>query len=189
MSAKASQIPGVLIVCSPVGSGTDQRKPQSSAPLVVVRGINRWPVNSPYRGPVRRTKFPFDDVIMIENRLKSELWIWIELHLLITFSIRFPASYSTYECYKWILMEHVIQRHNRCTRYLFVFHVLLTLHCLLRNILWSKVSDEFNITWRNTQHGLEITCSPTSGIKIISQVSTYSAQNIPILHVLFRITH
>ena len=42
MSAMASQITGVSIVCSTVGSGADQRKYQSSVSLVFVRGIHRW---------------------------------------------------------------------------------------------------------------------------------------------------
>ena len=40
------------------------KKPQSLASLVFVRGIHRWPVNSPHKGPVTRKMFPFDDVIM-----------------------------------------------------------------------------------------------------------------------------
>ena len=39
-------------------------KHQSSASLAFVRGIHRWPVNSPHKGPVTRKMFPFDDVIM-----------------------------------------------------------------------------------------------------------------------------
>ena len=34
------------------------------APRHRVRGIHRWPVNSPHKGPVTRKIFPFDDVIM-----------------------------------------------------------------------------------------------------------------------------
>ena len=49
---------------STVYSGPDQRKHQSSASLAFVRGIHRWPVNSPHKWPVTRTMFPFDDVIM-----------------------------------------------------------------------------------------------------------------------------
>ena len=45
-------------------SGTDQRNHQSSASLAFVRGIHRWPVNSPHKGPVTQKMFPFDDVIM-----------------------------------------------------------------------------------------------------------------------------
>ena len=41
-----------------------QRKHQSSASLAFVRGINRWPVDSPHKGPVTRSMFPFDNVIM-----------------------------------------------------------------------------------------------------------------------------
>ena len=40
--------------------GSDQRKHQSSASLAFVRGIHRWPVNSPHKGPVTRNMFPFD---------------------------------------------------------------------------------------------------------------------------------
>ena len=65
MSSRASQFTGVSIACSTVCSGADQRKHQSSALLAFVRGFHRWPVNSPHKGPVTRTMFPFDDVIMI----------------------------------------------------------------------------------------------------------------------------
>ena len=49
MRAMASQITGVSIVCSTVGSGADQRKYQSSASLAFVREIHRWLVNSPQK--------------------------------------------------------------------------------------------------------------------------------------------
>ena len=52
------------IVYSTVYSGADQRKHQSSAPLAFVRGIHRWPVKSPHKGPVTQKMFPFDDAIM-----------------------------------------------------------------------------------------------------------------------------
>ena len=50
--------------------GEDQRKGQSSASLAFVQGfhrwpVNRWPVNSPLKSPVRRIMFPFDDVMML----------------------------------------------------------------------------------------------------------------------------
>ena len=65
MRAMASQITSLTIVYSTAYSGADQRKHQSSASLAFVRGIHRWPVNSPHKGPVTRKMFPFDDVIMI----------------------------------------------------------------------------------------------------------------------------
>ena len=53
MTAMASQIISRTSVYSTVYSGADQRKYQSSASLSFVRGIHRWPVNSP------RTKGPW----------------------------------------------------------------------------------------------------------------------------------
>ena len=63
MSKMASQITNLTIVYLTVYSGTDE-KSQSSASLAFVRGIHRWPVNSPHKGPVTRKMFPIDDVIV-----------------------------------------------------------------------------------------------------------------------------
>ena len=35
-------------------------------------GINRWPVNSPHKGPVTRKVFAFDDVIMVFMKNSAE---------------------------------------------------------------------------------------------------------------------
>ena len=64
MSATASHITSPAIVYSTVYPDANQRKHQSSASLAFVRGIHRWPVNSPHKGPVTRKMFPFDDVIL-----------------------------------------------------------------------------------------------------------------------------
>ena len=66
MGTIASQITNLPIVYSTVYSDADQRKHQSSASLAFVRGIHRGPVNFPYKWPVTRKLFPFDDVIMTE---------------------------------------------------------------------------------------------------------------------------
>ena len=50
MSVMAYQITCVSIVYSTVCSGVDQRKYQSSASLVHVRGMHRWPMNSRSKG-------------------------------------------------------------------------------------------------------------------------------------------
>ena len=73
MSAIASQITSLTIVCSIVYSAADQRKHQSSASLAFVWGIHRGPVNSPHKWPVTRKMFPFDDVIM--NCLDANLLV------------------------------------------------------------------------------------------------------------------
>ena len=71
MSAMASQITSLTIAYSSVYLGADQRNHQSSASLAFVRGIHRWPVNSPRKGPVTWKMFPFDDVIIL---LKIRGW-------------------------------------------------------------------------------------------------------------------
>ena len=55
MSAMSFQITSITIVYSTVYSGADQE-------------IHRWPVNSPYKGPVTRKMSQFDDVIMSLGR-------------------------------------------------------------------------------------------------------------------------
>ena len=79
MSAMASKITSLTIVYSTVYLGTDRKKHHSSASLAFVRGIHRWPVNSPHKWPVTRKIFPFDDVI---GRLNCIYIIWILLYLI-----------------------------------------------------------------------------------------------------------
>ena len=63
MSSMASQI---WIVCLTVGSGADQRKHRSSMSLAFAKGIHRWLVDSPHKGPVTWKMFPFDDIMLID---------------------------------------------------------------------------------------------------------------------------
>ena len=67
MSAMASQMIGISIVYS-TPFVRAQIKENINAlhhwPSWVVRGIRRWPVNSPHEGPVTRKMFPFYEVIM-----------------------------------------------------------------------------------------------------------------------------
>ena len=58
MSAMAYQITSLSIVYSTVCSAVDQRKHQRSASLAFVRGIHRWPMDSPHKGPVTRKYLP-----------------------------------------------------------------------------------------------------------------------------------
>ena len=57
MSTMTSEITSVSIVYSIVCSGKDERKHQSSTSLSCVRGIHRWPVNSPHKWAVTRKCF------------------------------------------------------------------------------------------------------------------------------------
>ena len=75
LSEMASQITSLTIVYCTIYSGADQRKHQSSASLAFVRGIRRWPVNSPHKGPVTWKMFPFDDVIMTTPYLNGRTMV------------------------------------------------------------------------------------------------------------------
>ena len=57
MSVMASQIAGISIVCSTVGSCADQRKHQSSESQAFVRRVHWWLVDSPHKWPVTRKMF------------------------------------------------------------------------------------------------------------------------------------
>ena len=73
MGTMASQITSLTIVYSTFY--IDLRKHQSSASLAIVRGIHRWPVNTPHKGPITQKMFVFDDVII----LRCEFYIKISL--------------------------------------------------------------------------------------------------------------
>ena len=78
MSAMASKITSLTIAYSIVYSGAHQGKYQSSASLTFVRGIHRSPMNSPYKVPVMRKMFPFDDITMYHDIIPSLLTIFGE---------------------------------------------------------------------------------------------------------------
>ena len=74
MSSMASQITGASVVYWTVYSGADQRKHQRSTSLAFVRGIHRWPVNSPHKRPVTQIMFSFVDLIMRQNNCPRRLF-------------------------------------------------------------------------------------------------------------------
>ena len=93
MRAMPFLIISLTIDYSTVYSGADQRKHQCSALQAFVRGIQRWPANSPHRGPVTQKLLPVDDVIMISkkttpSRVRVYLWaVPLTPHLRISRSI------------------------------------------------------------------------------------------------------
>ena len=97
MGAMASQITSLTIVYSNVYWGADQRKHQRSASLAFVRGIHRWPVKSPHKGPVTRKASLFDDVIMhIYHMYSMQCVVKSHIDMKSSFSYRMqiePASF------------------------------------------------------------------------------------------------
>ena len=101
MGTMVSQIASLTIAYSTVYSDADPRKNQSSASLVFVREIHRWPLNSPHKWPVTRKMFPFDDIIMtFMIHEVRELFTWRARYILrkksISFSLvaDYPHRYS-----------------------------------------------------------------------------------------------
>ena len=59
-----------------------------------MRGIHRWPVNSPHKGPVTRKMFPFDDVIMYAWGVEYT-FIAIRKARVIQMMLQLPISWSS----------------------------------------------------------------------------------------------
>ena len=67
------------------------KKHESSETLALVRGIHRWPLNSPHKGPKSLKMFPFDGVIMCVNlSLYPECLRQAEI---IKFWVQIPCSF------------------------------------------------------------------------------------------------
>ena len=97
MSLIVSQITGVSGVYSTVCSGANKKKHQSSASLVFVTGIQRWPLDSHHKGQVTWKMFPFDNVIMCFRR--DHQLIWCVRKLLFIILLSNPINLFTYLAY------------------------------------------------------------------------------------------
>ena len=108
MSAMASQITGVYIVCSTSCCwGGDDWKRQSSVSRAFVMGKYRWPVDSTQKGPVTRKVFPFHGDIMkwtstkngdhgiYQNKHSFNLrHNWITVTKMVTFAFQCSCLYA-----------------------------------------------------------------------------------------------
>ena len=65
-------------------------KYQSAAWLAFVRGIHRWPVESPHKGPVTQTIFPFNDVIVwVDDSVASISHFFLSTHAAMVYSCNY----------------------------------------------------------------------------------------------------
>ena len=129
MDAIASQITNLTIVHSTVCIAADQRKHQSSASLVFVRGIRRWPMNSPHKWPVTRKMFPFYDVIMWWLSLVTYICVtgprWVDILLYrywlvtnICYKQKCMYIYDILTCINYACVR--FKRHLKCVNFCFV---------------------------------------------------------------------
>ena len=123
-----SKITSLTIVYSTVYSFADQRKHQSSASLTFVRGIHRWPVNSPHKRSVTRKMFPFDDVTMAP------------IHVYTIWTYRCWTSIDPY--FQDMSCSHVFRSLNQL-----LFMVLLRAEYHWR--IWESHQTVWNIKWNN----------------------------------------
>ena len=111
------QITSLTIVYSSVYSGADQSKHQSSASLAFVRGIYRWPANSPHKGQVTRKMFPFDDIIMCNLGPILELGEFQDICPKRILDTNIPKLHSS------IASTSVVESFWNCTEYVGIFAV------------------------------------------------------------------
>ena len=179
MSAIASQITSLTIVCSAFYSYADQRKHQSSASLAFVRGIHQGPVNSPHKWPVTRKMFPFDDVIMLyHDRPVRNIHSWTHFQDRSRNVVTHPEhEYIAYlvQVYRWLVQERrnssalAIELHLSCTNpsiWLYPHTHGLLIQWMLRwkctlcdyRYLWqrSRVVKKWHMEWKYI-----LCCSPT----------------------------
>ena len=143
----ASQITGVSIVCSTVCSGADQRKHQTSATLAFVRGIHRWPSNSPHKGPVTRKMIPFDSIIMCLFDSKSSSGT----HFTNDFSITIQMWWKFHFALIQILIHGSLQNLAHGTTAGLSCHVpnIVAITILLFGWEQNEISITFELWWKN----------------------------------------
>ena len=114
MSTMASQITSLTIVYWTVYSIPKSKK-TSKLYVTGLRGIHRWSVNSPHKGPLTRKMFPFDDLISVSKRGPRILPI----------SFRLTSLWLTYDrpsAYKTIFKNTGSQRPLESTKISGIFY-------------------------------------------------------------------
>ena len=115
MSAMASQITSLTIVCATVYSGVDQRKHQSSASLVFVRG-SQVTGEFPAQKASNAEMFPFDDVIMrtVTYVLPSSFY-WLPFLIRLWYNDIRPKNPAVSKIYLWSKSDAPHKRKHVCT--------------------------------------------------------------------------
>ena len=90
-------------------------KKTSKLRVTVISLCDRWPVNSPHKGPVTRQMFPFDDVIMYGKSCVANLRLLAIMHELNyivygTAMSRWPFNFTDYVIWSWIMCPSCVVR-------------------------------------------------------------------------------
>ena len=89
----SSQITALSIVYLAVHWVTDQRKHQSSRSLAFVRGIHRWPLDSPHKGPVTRKMFHLMTPSWYGSLTNIQVWDGIGIYAIRMRQLVFPMKW------------------------------------------------------------------------------------------------
>ena len=111
----ASQITSLAIVYSTVYSGANQRKHQSSASLAFGRETHWWPTNSPHKWQVTRTMFPFDDVIMWTDFIRSIIFPVFQNNKITGYLYNITSTVARWHC-SWAAVTP--DKYERDSKYL-----------------------------------------------------------------------
>ena len=134
MRTMGSQITSLTNVYATVCSRRRWKKHQSSASVAFMRGIHRWPVNSPHKGPVTCKVFPFDDVIM----WVYAIFAWVR-------SVKFVSKHGIYPLGKH--MRNCLQNDD---------------HFIRASMYYWCVSDKHSLQWRHMRGNVsKLTGHPT----------------------------
>ena len=159
------------------------KKYQSSASLAFMRGIYRWPVDSPHKGPVTRKMFPFNDVIMTLPRgAVVELTVtppwgvvkstWVTINPLSP--INSPPSHYLNQCWltvNWTLKNKLHLTSTQSTELSTHDDASENVFCEMADILsggrWVKY-------WMGNQHGIEDIAATT--VFLVSSNTTIQSE-------------
>ena len=94
-----------------------------------MRGIHRWPVNSPHKGPVTRKMYPFDDVIMARCEIFAGI-SFNSFYVLISWALPLRLVWGECRGIPLITSQHCLQATS---------HYLS--HC------WSRYKSSYETTW------------------------------------------
>ena len=109
------------------------KKYLNSASLAFVRGIHRWSVDSPHKGPVTREMFPLDGVIMLYSIAS------------------FGANHiNTRQCVRHVLILEIFFTKNMNCHIDFKLNMSLYLAIILSFVIWLKLN------LRETKRGLNL---------------------------------
>ena len=137
--AMESQIISLTIVYLTVYSGAYQRRHQSSASLAFVRGMHRWPVNSPHKWRVTRKCFNLMTLSCSSNNM-SRNW---SNHGILTISLHTATALMV--PYPWILSIALATREP-------INHFVCRPHALDFTMAALKTLTTTELTWDEVNH-------------------------------------